>query len=216
MGCFEGETRGVSGGRSDGNWTDFKGDGGSCLEGVDGASSSRLAIGEAQLPVTNLGVTISMQSITTRCPGRGPGVDGGFADERLSSSGSSLAMGSGLLRVARFGVVLPGALRLGGIVDRTTIWALQGASDSARHTTTAHILYRLARWINPPTSGLELIAENIMRNHHVRSSPLHGRRVHSCPRVKAEDAGPSAFARTGPPLAPSLASLSMQRGRCAR
>jgi len=27
----------------------------------------------------------------------------------------------------------------------------------------------LARWINPPTSGLELIAENIVRNHHGQS-----------------------------------------------
>jgi len=26
----------------------------------------------------------------------------------------------------------------------------------------------LARWINAPSSGLELIRENIMRNHHVR------------------------------------------------
>lgn len=27
---------------------------------------------------------------------------------------------------------------------------------------------RLARWINAPTTGLELINENIIRNHHVR------------------------------------------------
>jgi hypothetical protein len=27
---------------------------------------------------------------------------------------------------------------------------------------------RLARWINAPSTGLELIRENIMRNHHVR------------------------------------------------
>ena len=31
---------------------------------------------------------------------------------------------------------------------------------------------RLARWINAPTTGLELIVENIVRNYHVRSQPL--------------------------------------------
>ena len=32
------------------------------------------------------------------------------------------------------------------------------------------VFVRLARWINAPTTGLELINDNIMRNHGVRMS----------------------------------------------
>ena len=32
--------------------------------------------------------------------------------------------------------------------------------------------HRLARWINAPTTGLELIVENIVRNYHFRSRSL--------------------------------------------
>lgn len=35
---------------------------------------------------------------------------------------------------------------------------------------TLHLFLRLARWVNAPTTGMELVTTNIVRNHHVRAS----------------------------------------------
>lgn len=51
--------------------------------------------------------------------------------------------------------------------------------------------FRLARWINAPSTGLELIRENIMRNHHVRRNETESssRFVDAARRVSSEEGG---------------------------
>jgi hypothetical protein len=68
-------------------------------------------------------------------------------------------------------------------------------------------LSRLARWVNAPTTGLELVNENIMRNHRVCSTRTSflGLNIHFTSRGNIVVDGSSRFVLTVPRLAQFLA-----------